>query len=97
LLPPKSIRNPLQGTKCLGVAQADPPRRRRPGGSIHERKIDWHAKGEQDATERNRDPPHSCIRQQVFDGLLDSSEQTEQKIEDIQTYHAGYANEKSQR
>jgi hypothetical protein len=25
----------------------------------------------------------------VFDGLLDSSEQTEQKIEDIQTYRAG--------
>jgi hypothetical protein len=60
-------------------------------------KVDWHAKGQKDATERHCDPPHSSIRQQVFGGLLDSSEQTEQKIEDIQNYRAGYANEKSQR
>jgi hypothetical protein len=51
--------------------------------------IDWHAKGQQDATERNCDPPHSSIRQRVFGGLLDSSEQTEQRIEDTQTYRAG--------
>ena len=60
-------------------------------------KRDYNVEGQKDAPQRDFDPPHSSIREQVFGGLLDSNEQTKQKVEDIQSYRAGYENGKNQR